>query len=133
MPRPALIKKFMETNNCVLFGTSSFWEGVSIEGEKLSAVIIDKIPFPVPTDPIMAAKIRKAKNEFGDRWFPDYYLPIAILRLKQGFGRLIRTKDDRGFVVILDGRMKTKYYGKKILSSLPPAKIVSSLKAIDTV
>lgn len=133
MPRKQLIKRFLESENAVLFGTDSFWEGVSIEGAKLSAVIIDKIPFPVPTDPVMKAQIAKAKKDFGEKWFTKYYLPIAILKLKQGFGRLIRTKEDKGFVVLMDGRIKHKGYGKKILESLPPAKIVKSLKEIDTV
>jgi len=133
MPRKQLVKKFMESDNAVLFGTDSFWEGVSIEGSKLSAVIIDKIPFPVPTDPIMKAQIAKAKEDFGDKWFTKYYLPIAILKLKQGFGRLIRTKEDRGFVVLMDGRIKHKGYGRKILEALPPAKLVKTLKEINTI
>jgi ATP-dependent DNA helicase DinG len=131
MPRPALLKSFVEMEHAVLFGTSSFWEGVSIEGEQLSAVIIDKIPFPVPSDPIMSAKINKAKRDFGKGWFNEYYLPIAVLKLKQGFGRLIRTKTDKGFVFILDGRLRTKSYGKSIVMALPPAKIVYSIDDVD--
>jgi len=133
MSRFALISEFMNTDNKVLFGTSSFWEGVSVEGKRLSAVIIDRVPFPVPSNPVMRARIDKAKRDLGKRWFTDFYLPMAIIKLKQGFGRLIRTKSDSGFVVLLDGRIEQKNYGPKILKALPPARRVKSLKEIDTV
>jgi ATP-dependent DNA helicase DinG len=113
-----LIEWFKETPNSVLFATSSFWEGVDIPGEALSCVIIDRLPFAVPDDPVVQAYVERLKMQ-GRDWFREYTLPEAILRLKQGFGRLIRTSSDRGVVAILDARLHTKYYGKTILRALP--------------
>jgi len=113
-----LLEEFKMTSNAVLFATSSFWQGVDVKGEALSAVIIDKLPFQVPTDPLVAARSAQIENE-GGRAFSDYQVPNAVLRLKQGLGRLIRSKSDRGILAILDNRLNTKGYGKLFLDSLP--------------
>jgi ATP-dependent DNA helicase DinG len=113
-----LIEWFKETPHSVLFATSSFWEGVDVPGESLSCVIIDRLPFAVPDDPVVQAYVERLKMQ-GRDWFREYTLPEAILRLKQGFGRLIRTSSDRGVVAILDARLHTKYYGRQILRALP--------------
>lgn len=119
-----LIQWFKETPNAVLYATASFWEGVSIEGEQLSLVIIDKIPFPPPNDPIYKAKGARigARKEFF-----ALSVPSAILKLKQGFGRLIRTQSDRGMVAILDSRIHGKGYGRQILAALPDARLITDL------
>jgi ATP-dependent DNA helicase DinG len=106
------------TPNAVLFGTASFWQGVDVKGEALSAVIIDKLPFQVPSDPLVSARMARVEREGGSP-FSDYQVPHAILRLKQGLGRLIRSKSDRGVLSILDNRLSTKGYGKVFLASLP--------------
>ncbi len=117
-PRTALLNQFRSTPHAVLFATSSFWQGVDVQGPQLSAVIIDRLPFAVPTDPIVAARIRLI-NEDGGNAFADYQVPQAVLALKQGLGRLIRSKDDRGVLAILDQRMVRKPYGKVFFESLP--------------
>ena len=127
MPRKLLIDWFKETPNAVLFATSTFREGVDIRGDALSCIIIDRIPFSVPDDPVVEARVEYMKNNNMD-WFKDYMLPEAIIRLKQGVGRLIRTKDDKGIVVILDSRLNTKYYGKKVLNSLPDITRIKKLE-----
>jgi len=109
-----LLENFKESERAVLLGTRSFWEGVDIPGQALSVVVIVKLPFDVPTDPLLAAR-----SETYDDPFNEYYLPEAILKFRQGFGRLIRTKSDRGVVVILDRRLQTKAYGRFFLESLP--------------
>ena len=121
--RTAMLTAFKADTNSVLFGTSSFWEGVDVRGEALSNVIITKLPFEVPTHPVIEARIRKIEERGGNP-FMEFSLPEAILRLKQGFGRLIRTKQDKGIVVLLDSRVKTKFYGKQFLNSLPACRIV---------
>ena len=118
MSRKDLIKAFKETRYGVLFGTDSFWEGVDVAGEALRLVIIQKLPFKVPSEPLIQARLEKLKEE-GKEPFRSYSLPQAILKLKQGFGRLIRKKSDHGAIVILDPRIKTKNYGKSFLKSLP--------------
>lgn len=122
--RTDMLRAFREDTNSVLFGTSSFWEGVDVRGEALSNVVITKLPFEVPTHPIMEARVKQIKEQGGNE-FMDFSLPEAILRLKQGFGRLIRTQTDNGIVVILDSRIKTRSYGKLFLESLPPCEIVA--------
>ncbi|MEB3223631.1 MAG: helicase C-terminal domain-containing protein [Candidatus Sericytochromatia bacterium] len=119
MPRTRLIAWFKETPNAVLFATSSFWEGVDVPGEALSCVIIDRLPFSAPEDPVVQAYVERLKMQ-GRDWFREYTLPEAILRLKQGFGRLIRTGTDQGVVAILDARLSTKAYGRTIVRALPP-------------
>lgn len=127
LPKGALIEWFRTTPHSVLFATASFWEGVDIPGEALSCVIIDRLPFAHPDNPIVQATTDRLKAERRD-WFNEYALPRAILMLKQGFGRLIRSKTDRGVVAILDSRLSTMNYGKKIIRSLPPARRIFSLE-----
>lgn len=131
MSRPKLLEWFKETPNAVLFGTSSFWEGVSIDGEQLSAVIIDRIPFQVPDDPVYEARCDQLKSDGERSWFADLALPHAITRLKQGVGRLIRTQSDTGVVAILDPRLTGKTYGKKIVDCLPPMKLSHKLEDVE--
>jgi ATP-dependent DNA helicase DinG len=118
--KSALLETFRSTPNAVLFGTSSFWQGVDVQGEALSCVIIDKLPFSVPSDPVVAARIRHV-NESGGNAFYEYQIPEAIILLKQGLGRLIRSRTDRGILALLDKRILTKSYGRTFLLSLPPA------------
>lgn len=127
MPRQKLIEWFRATPHAVLFGTSSFWEGVSIDGDQLSCVIIDRIPFQVPDDPVYEARCQEMQQDTERSWFNELALPYATMRLKQGVGRLIRTKRDRGIVAILDNRLTKKFYGRKILECLPPMRIIRSL------
>jgi len=126
-PRHKLLEIYKNSKKPVLFGTSSFWEGVDVRGEKLSSVMIIKLPFKVPSDPIVEATIEKMKNE-GKNPFMDYQIPEAIIKFKQGIGRLIRSKDDKGIITILDGRVIQKRYGKKFLHSLPKNARIISLK-----
>ena len=119
MPRTELLDKFRSTPHAVLFGTSSFWQGVDVQGEQLSAVLIDRLPFAVPSDPVTAARIRQI-NEEGGNAFTDYQVPQAVITLKQGFGRLIRSESDRGILVMLDQRLMRMPYGRVFLESLPP-------------
>jgi ATP-dependent DNA helicase DinG len=119
MPRTGLLDRFRSTPHAVLFGTSSFWQGVDVQGEQLSAVLIDRLPFAVPSDPVTAARIRQINDEGGNA-FTDYQVPQAVITLKQGFGRLIRSETDRGVLVMLDSRMMRKNYGRVFLESLPP-------------
>ena len=102
----------------MLFATASFWQGVDVPGEQLSCVIVDKLPFAVPTDPIVRARTERISAHGGNA-FREYHVPRATLALKQGFGRLIRTASDRGVLVMLDNRIKTKSYGQIFLNSLP--------------
>ncbi len=117
-PRTTLLDRFRTTPKAVLFATSSFWQGVDVPGAQLSCVIIDRLPFAVPSDPIVAARVR-ALQEDGRNPFAEYQVPEAVLALKQGFGRLIRSKSDRGILVILDNRIQRMHYGKIFLESLP--------------
>ena len=117
-PNAKLLDRFRRTQNCVLFATASFWQGVDVPGEQLSCVIVDKLPFAVPTDPIVRARTERISAEGGNA-FREYHVPRATLALKQGFGRLIRTASDRGVLVMLDNRIRTKSYGKIFLNSLP--------------
>ena len=129
MSKAGLLEKFRQTPNAVLFATSSFWQGVDVQGEQLSCVIIDKLPFAVPSDPIVAARTRFIDDNGGKSFF-DYSVPQAIISLKQGIGRLIRSKTDKGVIALLDPRLKTKGYGRDFLNSLPKCKITSELKDV---
>jgi ATP-dependent DNA helicase DinG len=120
MSKSGLIEAFRETPNAVLFATSSFWQGVDVQGEQLSCVVIDKLPFSVPSDPVVAARIRHL-TQTGASPFYDYQIPEAVILLKQGMGRLIRSREDRGILALLDKRILTKSYGRVFLESLPPA------------
>jgi ATP-dependent DNA helicase DinG len=122
-----LLEEFKVTPHAVLFATSSFWQGVDVKGEALSAVIIDKLPFQVPSDPLVSARMARVEREGGSA-FSDYQLPHAILRLKQGLGRLIRSKSDRGVLAILDNRLSTKGYGKLFMASLPDYKVTDNVE-----
>jgi ATP-dependent DNA helicase DinG len=121
-----LLWEFRETPNAVLFATSSFWQGVDVRGEQLSCVIIDKLPFAVPTDPIVAARQRYIEENEGSSFY-EYSVPQAIITLKQGLGRLIRSTTDRGVLAILDPRLRTKAYGRTFLQSLPPCRVTSNI------
>jgi ATP-dependent DNA helicase DinG len=114
----------------VLFATSSFWQGVDVVGEALSCVIIDKLPFASPGDPITAARIDAIRARGGEP-FDEYQVPLAILALQQGLGRLIRHRRDRGVLAVLDPRLRTKGYGRRFVASLPPAPVVHELARID--
>jgi len=129
MPRQALLKEFKDAGNGVLMGLDSFWEGVDVPGDALSCVVLAKLPFPVPEDPVMEARETLWRAQ-GLNPFIHYSLPMATLKLKQGFGRLIRSKADRGAVVILDSRIITRPYGAFILKSLPPARLTTDLNDI---
>jgi ATP-dependent DNA helicase DinG len=128
-PRYQLIEEFKTSHKPVLFGTATFWQGVDVPGEALKCVIITKLPFAVPSDPIIEARMEllKAQNK---NPFMHYQVPQAITLLRQGFGRLIRTATDTGIVAILDPRIKSKYYGRHFLNSLPDCKKVSDIKDI---
>ena len=128
----ALLRKFRETANAVLFATASFWQGVDVRGEQLSCVIIDKLPFAVPTDPVVAARQRHIE-EMGGSSFYEYSVPQAVISLKQGLGRLIRSTSDRGVLAVLDPRLRTKVYGQQFLKSLPPCRITSRIDELYSV
>jgi ATP-dependent DNA helicase DinG len=129
-PRKALLEEFRATPNAVLFGTASFWQGVDVQGEALSCVIIDRLPFAVPSDPVVAARMR-AIEESGGKPFFDYQVPSAVLTLKQGFGRLIRSLEDRGVLVLLDNRIRLKRYGQTFLASLPPYRVTGTITDVE--
>ena len=129
-PKNALLEEFRMTPNCVLFATSSFWQGVDVQGEQLSCVIIDRLPFAVPNDPVVAARI-KAIDENGGNAFFEYQVPSAVISLKQGFGRLIRSLHDRGLLCLLDNRILKKQYGRVFLSSLPEYARTTDIRAVE--
>ena len=129
-PRSVLLRDFRATANAVLLATSSFWQGVDVAGDALSCVIIDKLPFAAPSDPITAARIESIEKAGGNP-FAEYQVPLAILTLLQGLGRLIRHRRDRGVLSILDPRMLTKGYGRRFLASLPPTPIVREIGQVE--
>jgi ATP-dependent DNA helicase DinG len=129
-PRSTLIERFRSTPNAVLLATSSFWQGVDVAGEALSCVIVDRLPFASPGDPVTAARIESIKAGGGDA-FADYQVPLAILALQQGLGRLIRHRADRGVLAVLDPRLRTMAYGRRFLDSLPPAPVTHDLAAVE--
>ncbi|MGB0405113.1 MAG: ATP-dependent DNA helicase, partial [Fusobacterium sp.] len=122
-PRTKLVELYKKSNYPVLFGTDSFWEGVDVKGDKLSSVVIVKLPFKVPNDPITEAIIEKYEEQ-GKNSFLEYQIPESVIKFKQGIGRLIRSKEDRGVITILDNRVITKRYGKYFLKSIPTRNII---------
>jgi ATP-dependent DNA helicase DinG len=128
-PRNILLNRFRETPNAVLFATSSFWQGVDVQGEQLSCVIIDRLPFAVPSDPVVAARMDALRSHGGNPFF-DYQVPEAALALKQGFGRLIRSQSDRGVLVLLDNRITKLKYGEVFLKSLPPYRFTTDIEDV---
>lgn len=130
--KAGLLEKFRETPNAVLFATSSFWQGVDVRGAQLSCVIIDKLPFAVPSDPVVAARQRFIDDQGGSSFY-EYSVPQAIISLKQGLGRLIRSATDRGVLAVLDPRLRTKGYGRMFLESLPPCRITSRIEDVSSV
>ena len=129
-PKAVLLETFKLTPGAVLFATSSFWQGVDVVGDQLSCVVIDKLPFASPGDPVVAARIERLKN-LGENPFADYQVPVAILALKQGLGRLIRSQADRGVLAVLDSRLVERAYGDRFLKSLPPAELVHDLDRVE--
>jgi len=129
-PRSVLLEKFQQETHSVLLAVASFWEGVNVPGESLSCVIIDKLPFEVPSDPVMMARINKIRLEGGNPFF-DFQVPRAILALRQGVGRLLRTATDRGLLAIFDIRLFSKSYGTLFRKSLPPSPVTRSLKDVE--
>jgi ATP-dependent DNA helicase DinG len=129
-PRAVLLDTFRRTPGAVLFATSSFWQGVDVAGEQLSCVIIDKLPFASPGDPVVGARIDRLRNRGGNP-FAEYQVPVAVLTLKQGLGRLIRSARDRGVLAVLDSRLVQKPYGRRFLESLPPARLVHDLAEVE--
>lgn len=125
-PKNALLDRFRETPGAVLFATSSFWQGVDVQGEQLSCVIIDRLPFAVPSDPVIAARSENIRTAGGDPFY-EYQIPQAALALKQGFGRLIRSATDRGVLALLDNRITRRPYGRVFLDSLPPYRFTSRI------
>jgi ATP-dependent DNA helicase DinG len=128
-PRSVLLERFKNTEAAVLFATASFWQGVDVPGEQLSCVIVDRLPFAVPSDPIVAARVRALQDD-GRNPFAEFQVPQAVLSLKQGFGRLIRTKTDRGVLALLDTRIQRMPYGKIFLESLPRYRVTNELAEV---
>jgi ATP-dependent DNA helicase DinG len=128
-PRERLLERFRDDVSSVLVATGTFWQGVDIPGEALSLLVIDKLPFQPPDDPLVEARCERIRAEGGD-WFGAYVLPSAVLQLRQGFGRLIRSRSDRGVVCLLDPRIRTRPYGRAFLDSLPPCRVVEEREAV---
>ena len=130
LPPGKLLEAFKASGNGCLLGAQTFWEGVDVQGESLSCVIIDRLPFAVPDSPVTKARIKRIEEEGGNS-FRDYSIPQAQIRLKQGFGRLVRTRSDRGIVCILDSRLITKDYGAEFVKYLPPASRASKWSRVE--
>jgi ATP-dependent DNA helicase DinG len=128
-PRERLLERFREDVDSVLFATATFWQGVDVAGESLSLLVVDKLPFAAPGEPLVEARCERIAREGGD-WFTDYALPSAVLQLRQGFGRLIRGHGDEGVVAILDPRLRTRAYGRRFFEALPPASLVGDRDAV---
>jgi ATP-dependent DNA helicase DinG len=129
-PKSALLEEFRLTPNAVLFATSSFWQGVDVQGEQLSCVIIDRLPFAVPSDPVVAARVNAINADGGNAFF-QYQVPAAVITLKQGFGRLIRSLHDRGLLALLDNRILKKQYGRVFVESLPNYKRTTEMRVVE--
>jgi ATP-dependent DNA helicase DinG len=129
-PKAVLLEAFRSTPGAVLLATASFWQGVDVVGDQLSCVIVDKLPFASIADPVVAARIERLRNR-GENAFGDYQVPVAVLMLKQGLGRLIRSSNDRGVLAVLDSRLLAKAYGRRFLESLPPARLVHELSEVE--
>jgi ATP-dependent DNA helicase DinG len=129
-PKSALLEEFRLTPHAVLFATSSFWQGVDVQGEQLSCVIIDRLPFAVPSDPVVAARVKAIDADGGNAFF-QYQVPAAVITLKQGFGRLIRSLHDRGLLALLDNRILKKQYGRVFVESLPNYKKTTEMKVVE--
>jgi ATP-dependent DNA helicase DinG len=127
-PRSSLLADFLRIGNAVLLGTATFWEGVDIRGSALVVVVIDRLPFAAPGDPLLQARLEQVRRNGGDP-FRDYQLPQAVLALRQGVGRLIRGMADYGIVIICDPRLRTRGYGRVFLRSLPPMPVVETAEA----
>jgi ATP-dependent DNA helicase DinG len=128
-PKRKLLTEFKENIHSVLFATYSFWEGIDVPGQALTCVLIDKLPFEVPNDPITASRVERL-SQAGENAFYRYQVPRAVLQLKQGFGRLIRTRQDKGVLVLFDTRVLSKPYGRLFLESLPPMPVVHRLDSL---
>ena len=129
-PKNALLEEFRLTPHAVLFATSSFWQGVDVQGEQLSSVIIDRLPFAVPSDPVVASRVKAIDAEGGNAFF-EYQVPAAVITLKQGFGRLIRSLHDRGLLTLFDNRILKKQYGRVFVESLPNYRRTTDLKKVE--
>ena len=130
-PRERLLERFRDEVDSILVATQTFWQGVDVQGESLSLLVIDKLPFAAPNDPLVEARCERIAKE-GRDWFAEYAVPAAVLQLRQGFGRLIRGHADRGVVAILDPRLRTRGYGRRFLEALPPAPLVGDLASVGT-
>jgi ATP-dependent DNA helicase DinG len=128
-PRERLLERFRDEIDSILFATATFWQGVDVQGESLSLLVVDKLPFSAPGDPLVEARCERIARLGGD-WFRNYALPSAVLQLRQGFGRLIRGHEDEGVVAILDSRLHTRAYGRRFLEALPPARLVADRAAV---
>ncbi|HLA38867.1 MAG TPA: ATP-dependent DNA helicase, partial [Candidatus Glassbacteria bacterium] len=130
-PRRTLLEQFRSPRRAgaVLFATSSFWQGVDVPGEQLSLVIVDRLPFAVPSDPVVRARVENIRDEGGNPFY-EYQVPDAVIALKQGFGRLIRSRLDRGVLTLLDTRIISRKYGKVFLESLPPYRLTRELAEV---
>jgi ATP-dependent DNA helicase DinG len=124
-----LLERFRGHVDSVLVATQTFWQGIDVPGEALSLLVIDKLPFAAPGDPLVEARCERIAGEGGD-WFGEYALPSAVLQLRQGFGRLIRAHGDRGVVAVLDPRLRTRAYGRAFLASLPRCPVTDDRRAV---